>query len=74
MTSMHLSSMTTLIGTTSLLFAQHPVLFLVGVSLTSGLLTGYLTALFVVPALLTMLRGSPNLPHAVDASAPTHNS
>lgn len=51
MTSMHLSSATTLIGTTSLLFANHPALHLVGVSLTSGLLVGYLTALLVVPGI-----------------------
>lgn len=51
MASMHLSSVTTLIGTVSLLFAKHPALHLVGVSMTSGLLVGYLVALFVVPGL-----------------------
>ncbi len=51
MMSMHLSSITTLIGTSSLLLAHHPALFMVGVSLTSGLLMGYLTAFFIVPGI-----------------------
>ena len=51
MMSMHLSSITTLIGTSSLLLAHHPALFMVGASLTSGLLVGYLTAFFVVPGI-----------------------
>jgi len=53
--SMHLSSITTLIGTSSLLLAHHPALFMVGVSLTSGLLVGYLTAFFVVPGICYVL-------------------
>jgi len=55
MMSMHLSSITTLIGTSSLLLAHHPALFMVGVSLTSGLLVGYLTAFFVVPGICYVL-------------------
>jgi predicted exporter len=55
MTSMHLSSVTTLIGAAALLFAKHPALFLVGVSLTSGLLTGYLMAFLVVPGICYLL-------------------
>ena len=53
--SMHLSSITTLIGTSSLLLAHHPALFMVGASLTSGLLVGYLTAFFVVPGICYVL-------------------
>ncbi len=56
MMSMHLSSITTLIGTSSLLLAHHPALYMVGVSLTSGLLVGYLTALFVVPGICWVIR------------------
>jgi predicted exporter len=55
MTSMHLSSITTLIGTSSLLFTKHPALFLVGMSLTSGLVVGYLTAFLVVPGICYLL-------------------
>lgn len=51
MTAMHLSSATTLIGSASLIFANHPALYLVGVSMTSGLLAGYLTAFLVVPGI-----------------------
>ena len=46
-----LCAATTLIGTGVLLFAQHPILFSIGVTLTSGILTGYLTSLLLIPAL-----------------------
>jgi predicted exporter len=59
MMSMHLSSITTLIGTSSLLLAKHPALFMVGVSLTSGLLVGYLSAFFVIPGICYLI----NLSH-----------
>ena len=51
MISMHLSAATTVIGSAALLLGIHPATFQVGVSLTTGLLTGYLVALFVVPGL-----------------------
>jgi len=51
MASIHLCALTTVVGTAALIFAKHPALFLVGVSLTSGLLGGYITALFVIPGL-----------------------
>ncbi len=44
MASIHLSFLTTLVGTGVMLFAKHPALFVVSVSLTSGLLAAYLTA------------------------------
>lgn len=46
-----LSAGTTVIGAGALLFAQHPALFSIGLTLVSGVLAGYLTALLVVPAL-----------------------
>ncbi len=55
MASMHLSSLTTLAGTASLIFAHHPALHLVGVSMTSGVLTGYLTAFIGIPGACYLL-------------------
>ena len=51
MASVHLSFITTLIGTGVMIFAHHPALFQVGVSLTSGLVAGYLTAFLVIPGI-----------------------
>ncbi|HWE04096.1 MAG TPA: MMPL family transporter [Tepidisphaeraceae bacterium] len=55
MASVHLCALTTAAGTIALLFARHPALFLVGVSLSSGLVAGYLSALFVIPGILWLL-------------------
>ena len=44
-----LAALTTLIGAGVLLFAQHPVLFSIGVTLTSGVLAGYLSSLLIIP-------------------------
>jgi predicted exporter len=55
MASMHLSSLTTLAATTAFLFATHPALYLVGVSLTSGLAGGYLTAFLLIPGACFLL-------------------
>jgi predicted exporter len=55
MASMHLSSLTTLAGTASLIFARHPALHLVGVSMTSGVLSGYLTAFIAIPGACYLL-------------------
>jgi uncharacterized protein len=55
MASIHLCALTTVTGTAALIFARHPALYLVGISLTSGLLGGYLTALFVIPGLCYLL-------------------
>jgi len=46
-----ISASTTLIGASSLLFAYHPVLFSIGITLTSGLLAGFISSQFVLPAL-----------------------
>ncbi|MDQ1331369.1 MAG: uncharacterized protein QG578_1637, partial [Thermodesulfobacteriota bacterium] len=45
------SALTTITGAVSLLFARHPVLYSIGLTLTMGLAAGYLAAQFVVPAL-----------------------
>jgi len=45
-----LAAVTTLIGAGVLIFAQHPVLFSIGVTLTTGVLAGYLSSLMIIPA------------------------
>ena len=45
-----LAAVTTLIGAGVLVFAQHPVLFSIGVTLTTGVLAGYLSSLMIIPA------------------------
>jgi len=55
MASVHLCALTTVVGTAALIFTRHPALHLVGVSLTSGLLAGYATALFVIPGIWYLL-------------------
>jgi len=51
------SALTTIVGAFSLLFARHPVLFSIGLTLTMGLIAGYLAAQFIVPALYRMWMG-----------------
>ncbi|MCK4389440.1 MAG: MMPL family transporter [Desulfobacterales bacterium] len=46
-----LSALTTLIGAGVLLFAKHPVLFSIGITLVTGVSVGYVASLIVVPAL-----------------------
>ena len=46
-----LSAGTTLIGAATLLFAKHPALYSVGLTLLSGVAGGYVASLVVVPAL-----------------------
>ena len=50
-TAVSLSALTTLIGAGVLLFAQHPVLFSIGVTLVTGVLVGYLSSMLIVPPL-----------------------
>jgi uncharacterized protein len=50
-TAVTLAALTTLVGAGVLLFAQHPVLFSVGVIMTSGVLAGYLSSMLIIPAL-----------------------
>ena len=45
------SALTTLIGAFSLLFAKHPILFSIGLTLVAGLSSGYLSSQTVIPAL-----------------------
>lgn len=44
------SCMTTVMGAGALLFARHPVMFTIGVTLVSGVLAAYLSAVFCIPA------------------------
>jgi len=50
-TAVSLSAWTTLIGAGVLVFAQHPLLFFIGVTLVSGVGAGFLTANFLIPPL-----------------------
>jgi uncharacterized protein len=45
------AALTTLIGTGVLLFARHPILFSIGVTLTTGVLSGYLSSVIIIPPL-----------------------
>jgi predicted exporter len=45
------SALTTLIGAFSLLFAKHPILFSIGLTLVAGLFSGYISSQTVIPAL-----------------------
>jgi len=49
------SALTTLIGAFSLLFAKHPVLFSIGLTLVAGLTSGYICSQTVIPALYRVL-------------------
>jgi len=49
-TGITLSALTTLAGSIALLFAKHPVMHIIGITLTTGVLTGYLTAIYIIPA------------------------
>ncbi|MFO7667046.1 MAG: MMPL family transporter [Desulfobacterales bacterium] len=49
--SVFLSAFTTLIGAGVLLFARHPVLFSIGVTLFSGVLAGYMASVAAVPSI-----------------------
>ncbi len=45
-----LAAITTLIGAGVLIFAVHPVLFSIGVTLTTGVLSGYLSSILIIPS------------------------
>jgi predicted exporter len=49
------AAVTTLIGTGVLLFARHPMLFSIGTTLTTGVLSGYLSSLIIIPPLYRLL-------------------
>ncbi len=46
-----LAAATTLVGAGVLLFAHHPVMFSIGVTLVTGVLSGYISSLLVIPPL-----------------------
>jgi predicted exporter len=50
-TAVSFAATTTTIGTGVLLFAHHPILFSIGITLTVGVLSGYIFSLLVLPAL-----------------------
>lgn len=52
--SITLCTVTTVIGAGALLFARHPALWSVGVTVVSGVTAGYLTSLLVVPKLMEL--------------------
>lgn len=52
-----LSAGTTLIGSAALLFAHHPALYSVGLTLVGGIAAGYATSMLVVPALCSLWLG-----------------
>ena len=51
MASVHLCALTNAAGTAAMIFAKHPGMYLAGISLTTGLVAGYSTALFVIPGI-----------------------
>jgi predicted exporter len=57
-----LAAVTTLIGAGVLLFAQHPVLFSIGVTLVTGVLSGYLSSLLIIPAAYRLWKTKENAP------------
>ncbi len=50
-TAVTLSAFTTLIGASVLLFARHSVLFSIGLTLVTGVSTGYISSILVVPSM-----------------------
>jgi len=57
-----LAAITTLIGTGVLLFAQHPILFSIGITLTTGVSAGYLSSLVIIPALYRLWKDKDEVP------------
>lgn len=55
MTALSLSMLSTAIGSAALLFAGHPALRTVGLVISTGVVAGYLGAIFVSPALYKLL-------------------
>lgn len=51
-----LSALTALFGAGALVFAKHPVLFSYGTSMVAGIVPGYASAVFVVPAFYRLLK------------------
>jgi hypothetical protein len=57
-----LSAVTTLIGTGVLVFAQHPILSSIGVTMVTGVLAGYVSSMLVVPSLYRGFAGASDRP------------
>jgi len=57
-----LAAITTLIGAGVLLFAKHPILFSVGVTMATGVLTGYLSSLLLIPAAYRLWKDKKDAP------------
>ena len=55
-----ISAATNVIGTGALLFARHPALYSTGVAMFICIITGYLSALLVVPPLCSMVEATVN--------------
>jgi predicted exporter len=54
-TAVNFSAATTLIGAGVLLFARHPVLFSIGLTMVTGVLAGYVSSVLVLPSLYRWL-------------------
>ncbi len=50
------AALTTLIGAGVLLFAKHPILFSIGVTLVTGVMAGYISSLLIIPPLYRLWR------------------
>lgn len=55
-TALTISMISTIIGSGALLFAVHPALNTVGKVITTGVISGYLSAIFVVPAIVKLYK------------------
>ncbi len=54
-TAVTLSAVTTLIGAGVLLFARHPILFAIGLTMVIGVLAGYVSSILVLPSMYRRL-------------------
>jgi predicted exporter len=62
MIAVSLSAATNVIGCGALLFAKHPALYSTGVAMVISMVTGYLSAVFVIPSFCKMLEGKEKSP------------
>ena len=60
-TAVTLSAATTLIGAGVLVFAKHPMLFSIGVTLVTGVFAGFIASIIVIPALFRLRAQKRNL-------------
>ncbi|MEI6055264.1 MAG: DUF3261 domain-containing protein [Lentisphaerota bacterium] len=57
MTAVTLCALTTAAGALTLLFASHPVMFKLGITLFSGIVISYIAAVTLIPALGVLIKG-----------------